>query len=68
MCLVPQTPPTPQLPAETQAMKQPDGGAVRSDASRRITDRMRAGSNTILTSPSGVATPGPVGTKTLLGQ
>jgi len=67
MCLVPDIP-APQTPAETQAMKQPDQGAVRSDVSRRTTDRMRAGSNTILTSGSGVTATAPTQAKTLLGQ
>ncbi|MGX1353378.1 hypothetical protein AB7M49_006999 [Bradyrhizobium elkanii] len=68
MCLAPSMPAAPQLPPETQAQQQPDQGAVRSDASRRVTDRVRAGANTVLTSGSGVATAAPTGQKTLLGQ
>lgn len=69
MCLV-KTPdmPEPTLPPETAAMKQPDAGAARSSASRRTQDRVRAGTQTILTSGSGVATAAPTEKKTLLGQ
>jgi hypothetical protein len=59
---------SPTLPAETSAMKQPDGGAVRSTVGRRTMDRMRAGTDTILTSGSGVTTAAPTEKKTLLGQ
>jgi hypothetical protein len=69
MCLI-QTPdmPNPQLPAETAAMKAPDGDAVRSATGRRNTDRLRSGSQTILTSGSGVMDAAPTEKKTLLGQ
>lgn len=67
MCLVPDIP-KPELPPETQAMKQPDGEAVRSAVSRRTQDRVRAGSNTVLTSGSGVGMAAPTEKKTLLGQ
>lgn len=68
MCLVPDMPAAPQMPAETQAMKQPDAGAVRSSVSRRVGDRMRSGTDTILTSGSGVTAYAPTANKTLLGQ
>lgn len=60
--------PAPELPPETAAMKQPDGAAVRSSTGRRTQDRMRSGSNTILTSGSGVGAAAPTEKKTLLGQ
>lgn len=70
MCVLPtpNMPAAPELPPETAAMKQPDAGAVRSSTGRRTQDRMRAGSNTILTSGSGVAAAAPTERKTLLGQ
>ncbi|MGY4333208.1 hypothetical protein ACVWWG_007625 [Bradyrhizobium sp. LB7.2] len=68
MCLVPSIP-DPKLPPETQAMKEPDGAAVRSSTSRRMGDQARASSaNTILTSGSGVTAAAPTQAKTLLGQ
>lgn len=69
MCILDQPdPPKVALPKEPAQMKAPDGGEVRSNASRRTMDRMRAGSNTILTSGSGVSTTAPTDKKTLLGQ
>jgi len=70
MCLfpTPDAPAAPVLPPETAAMKAPDGAAVRSNTGRRTQDRARAGSNTILTSGSGVDTAAPTQKKTLLGQ
>lgn len=62
------TPKAPELPPETAAMRQPDGGAVRSNTGRRTADRIRAGANTILTSGSGVTSAAPTDKKTLLGQ
>jgi len=68
MCLVPDIP-KPELPAETQAMKDPDGATARSAVSRRMGDRARSSSaNTILTSGSGVTASAPTQAKTLLGQ
>lgn len=69
MCLV-DTPKTsaPTLPPETAAMKAPDGNAARTAAGRRMTDQMRGGAGTILTSGSGVTTTAPTEKKTLLGQ
>lgn len=68
MCLVPDIP-KPQLPEETQAMKEPDGAAVRDAVSRRMGDKARSSSaNTILTSGSGVSATAPTQAKTLLGQ
>ncbi|MHB0785588.1 hypothetical protein [Bradyrhizobium sp. 5.13L] len=68
MCLVPDIP-KPQLPEETQAMKDPDGAAARSSVTRRMGDQARASSaNTILTSGSGVTASAPTQSKTLLGQ
>jgi hypothetical protein len=57
----------PELPPEPQAAKAPDGGTV-SSAARRVTDRLRAGASTILTSGQGVTTTAPTAGKTLLGQ
>jgi hypothetical protein len=70
MCIVPDTdkPEDPKLPPEYAAQRNPDGEAVRSTTSRRTGDRMRAGTDTILTSPSGVTTSAPTAGKTLLGQ
>lgn len=70
MCLFPspKTPDAPVLPPEPQQAKAPDAGAVRSTTGRRTMDRMRAGSNTILTSGSGVTQAAPTQGKTLLGQ
>lgn len=68
MCIMPNMPAAPVLPPETQAMKQPDGEGVRSSTSRRVSDRMKSGSNTILTSGSGVSSAAPTERKTLLGQ
>lgn len=68
MCLVPDIP-SPQLPAETQAMQDPDGAATRSSVTRRMGDKARSTSaNTILTSGSGVTAAAPTQAKTLLGQ
>lgn len=67
MCSRPKTPPAPQLPPERAAMRAPDSGAV-DGASRRTTDRMRAATDTILTSGSGVTNGGATQGKTLLGQ
>lgn len=61
------TPPAPQLPPERAAMRMPDGG-VTDAAARRTTDRMRAATDTILTSGSGVTMGGTTEGKTLLGQ
>lgn len=55
-------------PPETQAMKQPDAGEVRSTVGRRTGDELRSGTETILTSGSGVTTAAPTEKKTLLGQ
>lgn len=70
MCMfsAPKSPPTPQLPPETAAMKAPDAGAVKSATGRRTMDRMRAGANTILTSGGGVMDAAQTEKKTLLGQ
>lgn len=56
----------PVLPPERAAQRQPDT-AVASDTSRRTTDQMRAASDTILTSGSGVTGAAPTEKKTLLG-
>lgn len=60
--------PLPTLPPEPAQMKQPDGDAVRTATGRRTEDRIRSGSNTILTSGSGVSAAAPTEKKTLLGQ
>ena len=60
--------PAVEVPPETAQMKQPDGGAVRTATGRRTSDRIRAGTDTILTGGSGVTDAAPTGKKTLLGQ
>lgn len=67
MCSRPSAPPPPELPPERAAMRAPDMAAVKS-ASRRTTDRMRATTDTILTSGRGVTEEGTTQGKTLLGQ
>lgn len=68
MCLfnVPK-PADPVLPPERAQMREPDAGAVRDSVGRRVTDRMRAATNTILTSGRGVSEDAPTEKKTLLG-
>lgn len=56
----------PEMPAEKQASKAPDGTQTGS-AARRATDRMRGATSTILTSGSGVTDAAATGKKTLLG-
>lgn len=69
MCILDQPdPPKVAVPKEPAQMKSPDGDAARSSAGRRTQDRVRAGTNTILTSGSGVSTTAPTDKKTLLGQ
>lgn len=69
MCMFNQPKMTPPaLPKEPAQMKQPDGGAVRSSTSRRVTDQMRAGASTILTRGSGAMATASTDKKTLLGQ
>ena len=63
-----QNTPKVQQPVEYAQQKAPDGGAVRTNTGRRTEDRLRAGSNTILTGGSGVTTTAPTEKKTLLGQ
>lgn len=67
MCSRPKMPPAPQLPPERAAMRAPDNAAVQS-AGRRVVDRMRSATDTILTSGSGVTMSGQTMGKTLLGQ
>lgn len=57
----------PELPPETAQMKQPDSAAVKTASGRRTSDRVRSGTQTILTSGSGVTTQGATEKKTLLG-
>ena len=66
MCMVSKQK-APVLPPELAAMRSPDGGAIYDTATRRVTDQLRSGSNTILTSSSGVLTSAPTEKKTLLG-
>lgn len=69
MCMFSQ-PSTPKVeqPTEYAQQKQPDGAAVKSATGRRTEDRVRAGTQTILTSGSGVLDTAPTDKKTLLGQ
>lgn len=62
------TPAAPVLPPEQAHMKQPDGAAVKSATGRRSMDRIRAGTQTILTGGEGVTAAAPTEKKTLLGQ
>lgn len=57
----------PEMPAERQAQRLPDGQSVKSNTARRTEDRMRAGADTILTSASGVTSGAATEKKTLLG-
>lgn len=66
MCTA-RTPAAPVLPPELAAMKYPDNGSVYDAAQRRVTDKVRSASNTILTSGSGVTSFSPTEKKTLLG-
>lgn len=59
--------PAPQQVPERAATKLPDKSAAQS-AGQRQEDIIRAGTNTILTSGSGVTTPAQTQGKTLLGQ
>ncbi len=70
MCMFskPPTPAAPQLPPERAAMRLPDNGDATSAAGRRVTDRMRGATDTILTSGQGVMAPAQTQGKTLLGQ
>lgn len=58
----------PELPPEPQQAKQPNASEARRSVSPRITDRLRAGMSTILTSGSGISRFAPTMAKTLLGQ
>ena len=53
---------------ERSQSRLPDGASATSAAGRRTQDRVRAGTNTILTSGSGVTQQGVTQGKTLLGQ
>ena len=69
MCMFSQPdPPAVEIPAERAQSKEPDGGAVRTATGRRTSDRIRAGTDTVLTGGSGVPDAAPTGKKTLLGQ
>lgn len=67
MCMA-RTPKMPDvvLPPERAAMKAPDRTAT-SNAQEMMRDRVRAGTQTILTSGSGVTDSAMTGKKTLLG-
>lgn len=69
MCMFSQPKPeAPQMPPEYAQQKQPDAGAVRNTTGARTEDRIRAGTQTVLTSGSGVTASAPTDKKTLLGQ
>lgn len=69
MCLFQtKTPEAPELPPETQAMKQPEAASVRETVGKNTAAGAKAGANTILTSGSGVTEEAPTEKKTLLGQ
>jgi len=67
MCMRTPRMPTPQLPPERQAARTVSRSDIGEDVGARVRDRIRAGSNTILTSGSGVMQPGTTEKKTLLG-
>lgn len=67
MCLFNSSPPPVQMPKETQAMQSPDGGAVRADQRRAVTDRIRSAAQTVLTSGMGTTTNASTGQNTVLG-
>jgi len=64
-----QTPAAPTLPPEYAQQRAPDAGAVTASSTRRTEDRVRSGTDTVLTSGSGVLTENLAETekKTLLG-
>jgi len=64
----PKAPPPPQIAPPRSLPREADGGAMRSNVSRRQSDRLRSGSNTILTSGLGVLESAQTELKTLLGQ
>lgn len=71
MCVIPrqpEQPKAPELPPEPAAMRMPDGNTVRTSMGRRVSDQVRTGAQTILTSGSGVTSFAPTEKKTLLGQ
>ena len=53
MCLSKSTPKVEQFKISAQA-QEPDNGAVQTAAARRATDKLRAGTSTILTGARGV--------------
>lgn len=55
-----------EVPPEYAQQRAPDGGTA-SSAGRRTSDRLRAGTSTILTSGSGVTSMADTSKKTLLG-
>lgn len=69
MCMfsAPKAPPAPELPPERAAQRAPDNAAT-APAGRRMGDRMRAATPTILTGPQGAMSSAPTEKKTLLGQ
>lgn len=68
MCMFNTPSPDPvQMPPEYAQMKTPDADTV-ADAGKRERDRLRSGTQTILTSGSGVTAAAPTEKKTLLGQ
>lgn len=69
MCILPtpSTPDAPVLPPEPQQAKDPSGAQLDA-AGRRTEDKIRAGTDTILTSGLGVTAKAPTEKKTLLGQ
>lgn len=65
MCKTPNMP-APVAPTQYAAMRAPNREAV-SGAGDRMSDSIRAGQSTVLTSPFGVMNNAPTGGKTLLG-
>lgn len=66
MCMSPDIP-EPQAVVERSASRLPDGETARSTAGRRTADRIRAGTDTVLTSGQGVTGTASTAKKTLLG-
>ena len=65
MCKTPSMP-APQMPTQYAAAKTPTR-ADAEGAGQRMSDRLRAGTQTILTGPMGVTQGAETGKKTLLG-
>ena len=68
MCMATGSTPEVQEPERYAAQKSPDGGAVLTNAERRVTDNQKSAAQTIFTTNSGVEGTNPTTYKQLLGQ